>query len=161
MKRLWRWVFYRVSNLLESLGLVAFDLGTPLHCPNTRSFLLNFHQPRQNFADSVTLKYQVNPNQFTSWWVTFKVRLSMSNARMGNGQVRPVLFVGQVEDFDPYLVRSRNLSRVGQVRPVDPCGQVRDLDLSSVNSRNLSRVGPVKPVNSRGQVRNIDPSLSK
>ena len=54
----------------------------------------------------------------------------MGNERRGNGQVRPVLFGGQVEDLDPSLVNSRNLSRVGQVRPFVPDGQVGNVDPS-------------------------------
>ena len=52
----------------------------------------------------------------------------MGNERTGNGQVRHVLIGGQVEDLDPTLVNSRNLSRVGQVRPVVSDGQVGNLD---------------------------------
>ena len=52
---------YRVSHLLVDLGLVDFDLGVPPSYPAAQPFLPNSHQPRQNGADSGTLKIQVNP----------------------------------------------------------------------------------------------------
>ena len=39
------------------LDLVYFDLGVPPSCP----LLPNSHQPKQNWADSGTLKIQVDP----------------------------------------------------------------------------------------------------
>ena len=62
--------------------------------------------------------------------VHWLVSLPMGNRRTGNGQVRPVLFGGQVKDLDPSLVNSRNLLRSGQARPIVSDGNVRNLDLS-------------------------------
>ena len=47
---------YRVSLLLVCLGWVDFDLGVPPSCPAAQPLLPNSHQPRQNWADSGTLK---------------------------------------------------------------------------------------------------------
>ena len=44
------------------LGWVDFDLGVPPSCPSAQPLLPNSHQPKQNWADSGTLKIQVNPN---------------------------------------------------------------------------------------------------
>ena len=57
---------YRVIHLVVDLGLVEFDLGVPPSCPSAQPLLPNSHQPKQNWADSVTLKIQVNPFQSTS-----------------------------------------------------------------------------------------------
>ena len=43
------------------LGWVDFDLVVQPSCPATQTPLSYSHQPRQNFADSGTLKIQVNP----------------------------------------------------------------------------------------------------
>ena len=53
---------YRVSHLLIVIDLVwvDFDLGAPPSCPASQPLLPNSHQPRQNWADSATLKIQVN-----------------------------------------------------------------------------------------------------
>ena len=51
---------YRVSHLLIDLVWVDFDLGAPPSCPASQPLLPNSHQPRQNWADSATLKIQVN-----------------------------------------------------------------------------------------------------
>ena len=70
---------------------------------------------------------------------TFLVRLSMGNGRTVNGQVRTVLFGGQVKDLDPFLVNSCNLSRAGQVRLAVSDGQVGNIDPSGVNLKVLIR----------------------
>ena len=57
---------YRVPHLLVDLGWVDFDLGVPPSCPLAQPLLPNSNQPRQNWADSGTLKIQVNPTQSTS-----------------------------------------------------------------------------------------------
>ena len=62
--------------------------------------------------------------------------------------------------FGHILPKFVNGSLVGQVGPVNPCGEVRDFDPSLVDSRNLSWVGQVRPVDSCGQVTNTDPSGS-
>ena len=49
-----------VSHLLVDMGWVDFDYGA------AQLLLPNSHQPRQNWADSGTLKIQVNPTQSTS-----------------------------------------------------------------------------------------------
>ena len=51
--------FYRVIHLVNNLGGVDFDLGVPPSCPSAQPLLPNSHQPRQNWADSGTLKIQV------------------------------------------------------------------------------------------------------
>ena len=50
---------YRLSHLFVDLGWVDFDLGVPLSCPGAQPLLLHTHQPRQNWADSGTLRIQV------------------------------------------------------------------------------------------------------
>ena len=52
---------YRASHLLMDLGRVNFYLGVPPSCPATQPLLPNYHHPRKNWADSGTLKIQVNP----------------------------------------------------------------------------------------------------
>ena len=54
---------YRVFHLLMHLGWVDFDLGVPPSCPAAQPLLPRSHQPRQNCADSGTLKIKVNPSQ--------------------------------------------------------------------------------------------------
>ena len=56
--------------MLMDLGLVDFDLGVPLFCPAAPLLLSNSHLPRQNWADSGTVKIPVNPTQSTSRWNT-------------------------------------------------------------------------------------------
>ena len=50
---------YRVSHLHEDLGLVDFDLGAPPFWLAARPLLPNFHQHRQNQADSGTINFKV------------------------------------------------------------------------------------------------------
>ena len=60
-------VLYRVSHLLViDLGLVDFDLSVPPFCPAAKPLLPNSHQPRQSWADSGTIKIQVNINKSTT-----------------------------------------------------------------------------------------------
>ena len=54
---------YRVSHLLVDLGWVDLDFSVPPSCIAAQPLLPNSHQPRQNRADSGTLKIQVNPTQ--------------------------------------------------------------------------------------------------
>ena len=61
---------YRVSHVLVDQGWVDFDLGVPPFCPAPQTHLPNSHQPRQNWADSGTLKIQVNPTQSSRIWDT-------------------------------------------------------------------------------------------
>ena len=58
---------YRASHALVDLGWVEFDFGVP---PAAQPLLPESHQPRQNQADSGTLKIQVNKTQSTSTWDT-------------------------------------------------------------------------------------------
>ena len=50
-----------VSHLLADLGWVDFDSGVSPSCPAAQPTLQNFHQSRQNKADSGAIKIQVNP----------------------------------------------------------------------------------------------------
>ena len=63
---------YRLSHLLMDLGWVDFDLGVPPSCPAAQPLLPNYHQPKQSYIDSGTLKNQVNPTLSRSRWVTLK-----------------------------------------------------------------------------------------
>ena len=54
---------YRVSHLVVDLGWVAFDLGVPPSSLAAWPILPNCHQPRQNLAESGTLKILVDPSQ--------------------------------------------------------------------------------------------------
>ena len=69
------------------------------------------------------------------------------------GQVGPVASCGQVGDFDPSLVKSRNLSWVGQVRPADSCGQVRNIGAPYVCPQSRSRSGTRTSSRSRSRSR--------
>ena len=57
---------YRVFHLLRDLGWVELDFDVPLCYLATQPLLPNSHQPKQNQADSGTLKIQVNSAQNTS-----------------------------------------------------------------------------------------------
>ena len=62
-----------MTHLLANLGWVDFDLGNwdfPPSCPAAQPLLPNFHQPKQNRADSGTVKLQVNPTQVRQEMVT-------------------------------------------------------------------------------------------
>ena len=61
---------YWVSYLLVDLGWVDFDLGVSPSSPAAQTLLQNSHQPMQNWADSGTLKVEVNPTPSTSRWDT-------------------------------------------------------------------------------------------
>ena len=52
-------------HLFLNLGWVDFELGVPPSCPSAKPGLQNYQQPRQNWADSGTLKIHVNPTQST------------------------------------------------------------------------------------------------
>ena len=54
---------YRVPYLLVDVGWVDFNLCDPLSCPAAQPRLPNSHLPRQNWADSGTVKIQINPTQ--------------------------------------------------------------------------------------------------
>ena len=61
---------YRVIHLVVDLGLVDFDLSVPPSCPTAQPLLPNSHQPRQNWADSGTLKTKVKPTKSASRLIT-------------------------------------------------------------------------------------------
>ena len=54
---------YKVSHLLVHLGYVDFDWGVPPSCSPSQLLLSNYHQHKQNWAESGTHKIQVNPTQ--------------------------------------------------------------------------------------------------
>ena len=57
---------YRVSHLVIALGLVDFDLSVPPFCPAANTLLPNSHQPRQSWADSGTIQFEVNQIKSTT-----------------------------------------------------------------------------------------------
>ena len=50
----------------RGLGWIDFDLRVQPCCPAAQPLLPNYHQPRQNWAESGILKIQVNLTQSTS-----------------------------------------------------------------------------------------------
>ena len=52
---------YRVIHRLPELGLVDCDLGVPPSYPAAQPLLPYSHGPRQNWANSATLRIKVNP----------------------------------------------------------------------------------------------------
>ena len=58
---------YRVSHLVIDMGLVDFDLSVPPFCPHAKPLLPNFHQSRQSWADSGTIKLDNQTKSTTRW----------------------------------------------------------------------------------------------
>ena len=56
-------MYFRVVHLGADLVWVDLDFCLPPSWPPAQPLLPNFHQLRQNWADSVTLKIKVNPTE--------------------------------------------------------------------------------------------------
>ena len=54
---------YRASHVLADWVLLTLIWDVPPSCPVAQPLLPNSHQPKQNWADSGTVKIQVNPTQ--------------------------------------------------------------------------------------------------
>ena len=76
--------YYRVSHVLLDLGWVDFYFRVPPSCPTVQPLLPNSHQPRQNQADSGTLKIQVNQTQSTGTWVDLYMNQLVESARVNS-----------------------------------------------------------------------------